>query len=234
MDRKPNSNHALSLIELLIVIVLIASLTGLLLPAISSVRQQAREARDLSVARSHLTIFNVYALDFKDCYPFLTVPGPGWSVVTGGGETVLLDFWDSFTFWPWALADRYYDGMLYHASFAIGRSLPGPITELNYSCSLKASPSYWNPSTRLDGWSQVGPVRQADVLWPSSKGVLLFFNERSVWQVSCADGSGLVVPANRLARGYPSGDGYWSVRPFHSYRSPLHTIDGARGRDILP
>jgi prepilin-type N-terminal cleavage/methylation domain-containing protein len=75
-------SRAFSLIELLVVIAIIATLVGLLLPALAGARNAARKAACQSDLRQLLTAITTYSLDSRD---FLPLPNwgpvasnPGW------------------------------------------------------------------------------------------------------------------------------------------------------------
>jgi prepilin-type N-terminal cleavage/methylation domain-containing protein len=67
-----------TLIELLVVIAIMSILMGILLPALSQVRQQARRAACASNLRQTGVAIHLYAQDFDDSIPF----GPGGRPVT--------------------------------------------------------------------------------------------------------------------------------------------------------
>lgn len=90
--------RAFTLIELLVVIAVVALLIGLLLPALSGVREAGRAANCLSNERQIFIICRSYADENKGCSPVLGVPYgtlPNWALVvqastgiagTTGGE----------------------------------------------------------------------------------------------------------------------------------------------------
>jgi prepilin-type N-terminal cleavage/methylation domain-containing protein/prepilin-type processing-associated H-X9-DG protein len=80
MDKKQETcgmrNKGFTLIELLVVIAIIAILMGILLPALSTVREQGKRRSCASQVRQHLLALTVYADDYKGKLP-LAEPG-GW------------------------------------------------------------------------------------------------------------------------------------------------------------
>ena len=68
--------HGFTLIELLVVIAIIAILMGILLPALSMVREQSKRRSCAAQVRQHLLALTVYADDYKGKLP-LAEPG-GW------------------------------------------------------------------------------------------------------------------------------------------------------------
>ncbi len=68
-----------TLVELLVVIAIMSILMGILLPALSQVRQRARRAACASNLRQTGVAIHLYAQDFEDSIPF----GPGGRPVTG-------------------------------------------------------------------------------------------------------------------------------------------------------
>jgi prepilin-type N-terminal cleavage/methylation domain-containing protein len=72
-------SEGFTLIELLVVIAIMSLLMGVLLPALSQVRHQARRAACASNLRQTGVAIHLYAQDFDDNIPF----GPGGRPVTG-------------------------------------------------------------------------------------------------------------------------------------------------------
>ncbi len=62
-------NRGFSLIELLVVIVIIAMLVGILLPAIGRARASAHQARGLANLRQWVLAFTMYADDYRGRFP---------------------------------------------------------------------------------------------------------------------------------------------------------------------
>jgi len=75
--------HGFTLIELFAVVLIIAVIAGVLLPALARSREEARRA----ICKSHLKNFglasNMYSNDYDECYPTL-----GWNVAAGSERSL--------------------------------------------------------------------------------------------------------------------------------------------------
>lgn len=255
---RPNA-PAFTLIEVLLAIVIVGLLLALTIPQIAAIRMQATQTAALALIRGHGQVFHLYSQDYKDQWPYFISPTQPQTLVRGGGEDANLSYWDAYAFWPLALADGYYQGQAYHPSFGFpGGEPPSPLTPFRYACAFLAHPEFWNPSTRT-GPTQWAPTHSADVLFPSLKLLLIDeyegrrdphatppppdpdlppqppFKGRIALPervIALVDGGAISRRVQTLNGGYPRGDGWWSQPILHSGPSPLHTIDGVRGRDL--
>ncbi|MBU6412557.1 MAG: type II secretion system GspH family protein [Planctomycetes bacterium] len=79
------ASRAFSLIEVLVVIAVIGLLIAIVLPALASSRDQARQIRTLSVLH-HLSLATMsYADDYRDKFPFTATPEKPWLGVVLAG-----------------------------------------------------------------------------------------------------------------------------------------------------
>lgn len=259
-QRRVRAGHPASpgftLIETLLAVLIIALLLALLVPSMGSFRETARGAKSLANLRSHVAVFAHYTSDWRDAYPYFTYPQATRTVLRAeqAGVTVEVPYFWAFQYWNVALADRYYDGQPFHDSFyppaypdGTGtRELRFGPTPYHYACTFLARPEFWNPARRTYQKDQLGPNFTQDVLFPSQKflfassypvrtmpGNIVSYEMSSPLAVGFVDGAAAHLPANRCAPGYPNGDGSFNF-PMHQNSWPpgLHTLDGARGRDL--
>ncbi len=241
-----------TILELLVIIAIVSILMALLLPSLQRVRRYARSAVSLSNMRSHAGILTAYTLDYNDFCPYLTSPSSQYSVLRGGGLSVLGDYFIASHAWNYGLADRYYGGDTLQSSFYDPDDKVGAIGSIGfssyrYACTLFTAPAYWNPSTRLAGVSQWTAVRISEIRFTSGKAVLSSFypafaqeiqgvpEEARSYTIALSDGSARPLRLAEMGRQYISGDGASNeVHPGHSYWDipGLHTVDGAKGRDF--
>lgn len=250
------ASRGYTLLETLLSISITAILLALLFPSLGAFRDSARTAKSLSNIRSHASIISIYTIDWRDTYPYFTYPQATRTVLRAEQAGVVVEvpyFW-AFQYWNVALADSYYDGQPFHDSFypptypdGLGtREWRFGPTPYHYACSFLARPEFWNPARRTYQKDQLGPNSAQDVVFPAAKALLtasypvaplpgniVGFEMSNPLAIGFVDGSAANVPANRCTPGYPNGDGSFNF-PMHQNTWPpgLHTIDGARGRDL--
>jgi len=249
-------SRGVTLIEMLVVVVLTASLATLLLPGLARSRQDARRVQCLSNLRFNAIIFHMYAGDFCGLAPYYTDPlvADPIDVRPGEPQTRPPRFFWGFDRWNYALAEQYLDGNPFAANCypptypygSVDPNLRPGETPYHYSCTFIADARFWNPSTRT-GPSQWGPQRIDAVVFPSAKCLLTCsfvrpavrgwrgdpppLPDNPLLETALTDGSARVVKGG--AEGVSTGDGRWTA-PIHQSAGLLgaHTVDGIRGRDI--
>lgn len=256
--RRPSySKPGFTIIEMLVTVGVLAVLVGLVIPAASQIRAQARRAGALTSTKQFVSTFLAYSNDYKDVFPFLlnTEPysNPGIQLPTAPPTICRVDshFTQSFM-WSALLKDTYLDGRCDGPDFQLYSSNNTHTCwpSLLYSCSMLASPEFWNLNTRV-GPEQWRPVRAGQVRFPSAK-VILFENyaddervyigaytylavDRRPIVMGLVDGSARYVRPDQFGQSC-FGLGTWPGYPLLTTRSTLpvnFTLDGVRGRDII-
>lgn len=241
---------AVTLIELLVAVSVVAILVGVLLPTLSAVRRSAVKATSLFRLSQNAAVFAAYSGDWQDRWPYFTLPGLESTTLYGAGTVAThVSFFDAHWTWHVAIADQYLGGSIVgsEVAFPPGYDRDGPYWPLRtgylYPCVFIADPEYWRPETRA-GLSQFGSTSVSDVRFPADKSLLVDqwsnFSSPShgLGRLLCATadgGAGLVGP-QLLRGGMSSGDGdeYAHLGAVHFRDSPqlLHAVDGVRGRDL--
>ena len=77
--------RSFTLIELLVVVAIIAILAGMLLPALKSAREKAKDISCRNALKNLGSLMKLYTSDFKDYYPYYPGDGKrlGWSYLLG-------------------------------------------------------------------------------------------------------------------------------------------------------
>lgn len=244
-----------TLTETVLVIAIVGILVALTLPSLGSVRRAAQDIRAQSDLRQHVAVFAAYASDADDCFPYFADPRASETVIRSSQGAVAFHYFNSSTFWPHALVDSYYGGIglesdVFRSPYI--REEEAYDTVYVYSCSLIASPLYWDPATRT-GRDQLVAQRVSNVRFPSQKAVLSadpWILDRSPRAVLEADGvqsaTSLIASSDGAARGVTVGTLGASVRTgdgsppgfgvgghLIGWRpSGAHTLHGSGGRDL--
>lgn len=243
MSIPARSRHAVTLIETIVVIGIVAVLMALLVPALGGARLAAANNASLRNLKTHAQVASLYAGDFRDMAPFIADPDATYTVARGGGITMEFEFFESSEAWVVALVDRYYQIGIADSWEVF--AYPGPEPGLyQYSPSFIAKPAFWNMRTRAD--NQLGPNRLASVASPSAKTIFLEFNPRvgfpvwtvtgveqqTRWGMSFVDGSARRIDSASLTEPVRAGEGTAHGFRFNVGVCGMHTVDGVLGRDV--
>lgn len=237
-----------TLVETLVSLTILAVFVALLTAGVSGVRKASRQSKTLSYLSQHGSVLSIYASDWRDYFPMFADPANPPHSLAAAGQTITFNaYFASHEVWHWALMDRYYDGVPREVFFdAELQSVPFAM-----SCTVFASPRFWQLETREAGISQITASRQSETAFPSSKAVLVslapFYRRlvpgdslpdaRSMLEgvpTLAADGHGASRTGRRFAPGIQIGEmtpGFSGI--YHSFDLfvGLHTAKGVRGRD---
>ncbi len=232
-----------TLIEMIVVMAIVGVLIALLTPTLRGARDSARRTGSLANLRAHVANFSAYANDFKDWLPYYADPKFAFTILRDADSGIALKarYFETTFFWSFALGKGYY-GRLMDPSFnAPDGGGVSYICGYWYSASLRADPAFWNPSTRT-GPEQWRAVRLSEVVFPGSKAVLsrpyFFVTERPPEnmdfsaELGLLDGSAAWFAEQEQLVGYWKGEGDYQGSCFVREMAGMHTIDGARGRDV--
>jgi prepilin-type N-terminal cleavage/methylation domain-containing protein len=181
--------HGFTVIELMVVLALITSLTALMIPALALVRQEARVIRSLSAQRQLAAALHTYAENNRDCFPFFRPLGTSWDPLLVSGWPSPRSFFGAYmTMWL-ALVAPDDEALLRMARYTpdTPRQIPPDdipeqlfatyLTSYFLSPTLTADPRVFDTplSDRpfLERPVHLRAVRQVEVLQPSRKGVIL-------------------------------------------------------------
>lgn len=241
--RKPQrSSPAFTLIELLVSIAVVAVLVAILVPSLAAARTKSRMTKSLANLRQIGIGFEAYLRRYSGVFP---VGREGDLYKTDEASSQTFGHFEFSTAWPvltfeemefpeWAETIR--------GPWVKRQSRSRLETGYEYSCSFLARPELWDPAIE-PSMSMLLPVRENDVLFPSSK-VLMW--DRDIGRLkpdapSDRDLASIPTPTlfvdshadtlnprdanptapNRLYTGYP-----WTLPAYHN------TVNGARGRDF--
>jgi prepilin-type N-terminal cleavage/methylation domain-containing protein len=242
---RPNARAALTLVEMLAAIAVVAVLLAILSASMGRARGAASRASAASLLRSHAEVFALYTTDHRDALPcFLGVGNLSGSITAAGTTYTGFSYFDTHRAWHLGLLDDYYAGAMDPKVFSVGpreeRAWPW-YTDILYPCAFIADPAYWRDTTRA-GPRQYRATYLHEIVSPSLKAFLVAPKVDQAPStgapalVALSDASVSTPKREKLENGYDLGDGYL-FRPagaVHFNDSPplLHTIDGVRGRDF--
>lgn len=252
-DQQPSglSRAGFTLIELLVACCVVVIVLSLLLPALAGARSSAREAACLSNLRQVGVVFDAYARESRDAYPFsdadtwllVSPPEDPRSAIRSGQHFDFVRLWpavmhrvapwrEHYAAWVCAGAKRAAGSPWLSPEGGTGTG-PGRGSSYVYSGSFIARPELWSgsPAEPVAQWLKV--VRLADVVSPARK--VLVFDEEMAHQA---------LRANAERRPMLFADGHAAVHDRTQASEPvanpvtggtarrLHdTRDGVRGSD---
>jgi len=244
-----------TLLEMLVSIAIVAVLAGLLMLGLAGVRGSGRQAATLANLRTHHNVFSLYAGDHAGWLPLLGEPAPTVLITSESGDQQwLMLYWFHYGGWHLSLAEAYYNTHLDPRLFLSPHNPEqkwawGPwgatVADYEYSSAFVARPEYWAYETRT-GPEQWGGNRLDEVLFASKK--VLLRETWPHWQPGATNGvrpwprrSAVTVAGE--AHGFTSfppskesiylkGDGDYEGAVLLTGLWGLHTLHGARGRDL--
>ncbi len=242
---KAAARPGFTLIETILSVALVAILMSLLLPSLAGLRTSGRLAASTANARTHATTMATYLNDWRDAFPYLTDPTATQSVIRcrSAGQAITTEYFGGARFWWLGLADDYYDGNWLSPSFRSPFALPGVTGSYTMGCVFLAHPDYYTPETRRPPPEQLRPTRGADVLFPTSKAIIvdnsepgagISRHERSVIAAMVDTRAANFKTASDMLPQMPSGDGDYPAlgADFPWWLPMTHTLQGVRGRDV--
>lgn len=173
-----------TLVELLIVIVLIALLVSLALPALGRARAAAREHAATQTIRQLNASLALYTHDYAELYPFFATPGKPFGPIefrgfNVGGQYFQTQRW----YWASAVVPDYFsprtaiEPVEYAENLKDMRGYPEWIVASLYhvTSTMFAHPEFWRGdrnAVSLDDLRHLRPTRAAMVRFPAQKGIM--------------------------------------------------------------
>lgn len=241
-----HTGRGFTLVEVIITISVIATLIGLLLPALAGASMQARQTRFSIVQRQMFVALSQYTEDFDATFPYFGTRGdPHGPVRIGETEfTGTPYFMQPMSHWATALVPGYIESRasIEHERWRernAEQGRPGLVTAQSalVACVF-AEPAFFTSEARDRPlvYSQFRAMRSFEVVYPSDKVILTAWSAWGAW----------AYPEVGQVSGYPStrGDGAteteretdalgWPTVEVPWYgEQPMHTtVNGLAGRD---
>lgn len=240
-----------TLIELMVVIVVVAILAAIAMPAIFRGKNAALAASAKSRIRQHAAVFNAYATDSKGVLPYFAHPADKTLLTDQmSGRQLEIKYFNMMYAWPFVLAGPYYQRPVYDQVFVepgLDHQQDRPLFSYLYPCSFVADASYWNPKTRIESRKLWNPSRIDQIRFPSGKSLVVQSpdpasktvptpGDADVPLLAFTDGSAAVAGPEAPDLQCRLGDGWFpdaSAADGHTGYGVvgLHTLDGVEGRD---
>lgn len=159
--RQPRSAGAFSLVELVVCLGIIMILIGLMIPSLAGVFSRSRLTREMVILRQHAIAIDAYASDSAGVYPLAS---------------------DN----PWYSADAWWKPLIEAGHYRsvsdvdpVSQPL-GPRTSYIMSLAMVYDYSKMRPGETVPmGEAFAAPVRQDLVLFPSAKGLIFRYYDKS-------------------------------------------------------
>lgn len=223
-----------TVIELVLCTLIVSLLIALLLPGLAGLRIAASRLETLERIAGAGRAFLVYANDYHDSLPYFTDPKAQTTILWIDETPVPIKYFHAHAFWPVVMGSTYFGDRFSAAMYPAGMDR-GLVSTFNYSCVFQADPDFWDSERRM-GPGQWRAVRQDEVVFSSAKGLLTNRTPSDIPDVPretvFIDGRAAANRPADFTNSYPRGDGHWEGCFHHTGSPVLHTISGARGRDI--
>lgn len=208
------SRRGVTIIEMLMVVLVLAILFALSVPALRGVRLSARNVAMEGTLRQHASLMGAYLQDHKDTFPWIGLPDKDGmlTLVLKSGEPFTINYFETASAWP-SVMTSYYGDLWPHPSQSYPVKRNGLALYL-YSCSMITDPSFWNDRTRR-GVSQWRATRSPEVVDPTRKALLTGAVDvepyprwvRDGLTIAMCDGAVRFYPKRLLVDPVPTGDG---------------------------